>query len=46
LSEEKFGKPYVELNKDDAEEKKMILAVRQVFPQRISEAEPNVTKKQ
>jgi hypothetical protein len=45
LSDEKFGKPYKELNKDDAEEKKMILAIRQVFPQRISEAEPNVTKK-
>ena len=46
LSEEKFGKPYVELNKSNPEEKKMILAIRQVFPQRISEAEPNVTKKQ
>ena len=45
LSEEKFGKPYKELNKDDPEEKKMILAIRQVYPQRISEAEPNVTKK-
>jgi hypothetical protein len=45
LSEEKFGKPYKELNKDDTEEKKMILAIRQVYPQRISEAEPNVTKK-
>ena len=46
LSEEKFGKPYKELNKDDVEEKKMILAIRQVYPQRISEAEPNVTNKQ
>jgi biopolymer transport protein ExbD len=45
LSDEKFGKLYKELNKDDPEEKKMILAVRQVYPQRISEAEPNVTKK-
>jgi biopolymer transport protein ExbD len=45
LSDEKFGKPYKELNKDDTEEKKMILAIRQVFPQRISEAEPNITKK-
>ena len=45
LSEEKFGKPYIELNKNNPEEKKMIMAVRQVYPQRISEAEPNVTKK-
>lgn len=45
LSEEKFGKPYNELSKDNPEEKKMIMAVRQVYPQRISEAEPNVTKK-
>jgi hypothetical protein len=45
LCEEKFGKPYKELNKDDVEEKKMILAIRQVYPQRISEAEPNITKK-
>ncbi|MGB0166714.1 MAG: ExbD/TolR family protein [Luteibaculum sp.] len=44
LSIEKFGKPYNELdaNKSDAEKDK-ILAIRQVFPQRISEAEPKDT---
>jgi biopolymer transport protein ExbD len=46
LSEEKFGKPYIELDNNNPEEKNMILAVRQVYPQRISEAEPNVTKQQ
>jgi len=45
LSEEKFGKPFAELDKKDPEEKKMIMAIRQVYPQRISEAEPNVTPK-
>ena len=44
LSEEKFGKKYDELEKGIAEEKKMIIAIRQVYPQRISEAEPNVTQ--
>jgi len=43
LSVEKFGKKYEELEKSNPEEKEMILAVRMVFPQRISEAEPNVT---
>lgn len=45
LSEQKFGKPYTELDKDNEEEKQMILAIRQVYPQRISEAEPNVSPK-
>ena len=44
LSTEKFGKTYGELDKSIADEKAMIMAVRQVFPQRISEAEPNVTE--
>jgi biopolymer transport protein ExbD len=43
LSEQKFGKLYDELDKNNDEEKQMILAVRQVYPQRISEAEPNVS---
>lgn len=46
LSEQKFGKPYIELDNNDPEEKSMILAIRQVYPQRISEAEPNITEKQ
>jgi len=44
LSVDKFGKSYSELDKSIAEEKKMIIAIRQVYPQRISEAEPNVTQ--
>ena len=44
LSLEKFGKKYEELDKSIPEEKEMIIAVRQVYPQRISEAEPNVTE--
>jgi len=44
LSVEKFGKKYDELDKSIPEEKEMIIAVRQVYPQRISEAEPNVTE--
>jgi biopolymer transport protein ExbD len=44
LSLEKFGKEYYDLDKMIPEEKEMILAVRQVYPQRISEAEPNVTE--
>lgn len=40
LSEEKFGVPYSELNPLQEEDKPKILAVRAVFPQRISEAEP------
>jgi len=45
LSLEKFGKRYAELNQKNPEEKKMILAIRQIYPQRISEAEPNETHK-
>ncbi len=44
LSMEKFGKKYSELERSIADEKAMIIAIRQVFPQRISEAEPNVTQ--
>lgn len=44
LSEEKFGKKYDDLDKSIPEEKEMIMAVREVYPQRISEAEPNVTE--
>ena len=44
LSVEKFGKKYSELDKAFPDEKKMIFAIRQVYPQRISEAEPNVTQ--
>jgi len=43
LSLDKFGKKYAELDKAIPEEKEMIFAIRQVYPQRISEAEPNVT---
>lgn len=45
LSLDKFGKKYEELDKSIPEEKEMIIAVRNVYPQRISEAEPNVTEK-
>lgn len=40
LSKEKFGVAYSELNPLDADDKPKILAVRAVYPQRISEAEP------
>lgn len=40
LSEDKFGVPYSELNPGDDEDKPKIKAVRAVYPQRISEAEP------
>jgi biopolymer transport protein ExbD len=46
LSVEKFGKKYDDLDKSIPEEKEMIMAVREVYPQRISEAEPNVTETQ
>ena len=38
---EKFGKPFSDLNPSIASEEKMIKAIRQVYPQRISEANPN-----
>jgi biopolymer transport protein ExbD len=40
LSEEKFNVPYSELNPAKAEDKPKIKAIRAVYPQRISEAEP------
>lgn len=40
LSEDKFGVPYSELDPADDEDKPMIKAIRAVYPQRISEAEP------
>jgi biopolymer transport protein ExbD len=40
LSEEKFGVAYSELNPALSEDKPKILAIRAVYPQRISEAEP------
>lgn len=40
LAEEKFGVPYSELNPLQDDDKPKILAVRAVYPQRISEAEP------
>ena len=43
LSMEKFGVRYNELDAMDEADKAKILAVRQVYPQRISEAEPKDT---
>lgn len=40
LSEEKFGIPYSELNPLSDNDKPKIKAIRAVYPQRISEAEP------
>lgn len=40
LSEEKFGVLYSELNTSKAEDKPKIKAIRAVYPQRVSEAEP------
>ena len=40
LSKEKFGVPYTELNPAKDADKPMIKAIRAVYPQRISEAEP------
>ncbi len=40
LSEDKFGVPYSELNTAKEEDKPKIKAIRAVYPQRISEAEP------
>jgi len=36
----KFGLTFSQLDADDDEDKKKILAVREIYPQRISEAEP------
>lgn len=40
LSNSKFGEPYTELDPAKDEDKPMIKAIRAVYPQRISEAEP------
>jgi len=40
LSEDKFGVAYSELNPAVSDDKPKILAIRAVYPQRISEAEP------
>lgn len=40
ISLKNFGKRYSELDANKEEDKERILAVRQVYPQRISEAEP------
>ncbi len=40
LSEEKFGVPYSKLNPAKDEDKPKIKAIRAVYPQRVSEAEP------
>jgi biopolymer transport protein ExbD len=46
LSKEKFGRKYSELDEKKDEDKALIKAVRLVYPQRVSEAEPvDVTKK-
>ncbi|MFT4659891.1 MAG: biopolymer transport protein ExbD [Patiriisocius sp.] len=41
LVSERFGKTYLDLNDRDVKDKRIIKAVRQIFPQRVSEAEPN-----
>lgn len=46
LSKEKFGRKFTELDDKSDDDKDLIKAVRLVYPQRISEAEPvDVTKK-
>jgi biopolymer transport protein ExbD len=46
LSKEKFGRKYTELDEKKDDDKVLIKAVRLVYPQRVSEAEPvDVTKK-
>jgi biopolymer transport protein ExbD len=40
LSKEKFGRKFTELDDKNDDDKDLIKAVRQVYPQRISEAEP------
>lgn len=40
LSNDKFGVPYSSLNTSDDDDKPKIKAIRAVYPQRISEAEP------
>ncbi|WKZ65380.1 MAG: biopolymer transporter ExbD [Flavobacteriales bacterium] len=46
LCKEKFGRKFTELDEKKDEDKELIKAIRMVYPQRISEAEPvDVTKK-
>lgn len=46
LSKEKFGRKFSELDDKNEEDQPLIKAVRLVYPQRVSEAEPvDVTKK-
>lgn len=40
VSMAKFNVPFNQLDSEDDEDKKKILAIRQIYPQRISEAEP------
>jgi biopolymer transport protein ExbD len=40
LAKEKFNRKFTDLSDKDDDDKELIKAVRQVFPQRISEAEP------
>lgn len=40
LSKEKFGRKFSELDDKNEDDQPLILAVRMVYPQRISEAEP------
>jgi hypothetical protein len=47
LSKEKFNRKFSELDDKNDDDKDLIKAIRLVYPQRISEAEPvDVTKKQ
>jgi len=46
LCKEKFGRKFTELDDKNDEDKELIKAIRMVYPQRISEAEPvDLTKK-
>lgn len=46
LSQEKFGRKFTELDEKNEEDQPLIKAIRLVYPQRISEAEPvDLTKK-
>ena len=47
LAKEKFGRKFSELDDKKEEDQPLIKAIRLVYPQRVSEAEPvDVTKKQ
>ena len=45
LSKDKFDRPFSSLDDKNDDDKPLIKAVRLVFPQRISEAEPVEVKK-